>query len=120
MENNDNHQYYELAKRLIQQERKSDAETVAILVEAGLEEEKAVKMVGFASGQVTGNSDAFDDGYYEEDDNSNAGAIKDIAIGGLFCVGGIVATLADIGYIFWGAILFGGIQLIRGLIKLGS
>ncbi len=44
-------------------------------------------------------------------------AKKDILYGALWCVGGTVATLANIGFIFWGAIVFGGIQLIRGLIN---
>lgn len=47
-------------------------------------------------------------------------AKKDILYGGLWCVGGTVATLADVGFIFWGAIVFGGIQLIKGLINLKS
>ncbi len=42
---------------------------------------------------------------------------KNIIYGALWCVGGTVATLADIGYIFWGAILFGGIQCITGLVN---
>ncbi len=33
----------------------------------------------------------------------------------LWCIGGIIATVADIGYIFWEAILFGGIQFIKGV-----
>ncbi len=47
-------------------------------------------------------------------------AQKDMLFGGLWCVGGIVATVADIGYIFWGAIVFGGIQFFRGLANLKS
>jgi hypothetical protein len=46
---------------------------------------------------------------------NNESAKKDILYGALWCIGGIVATAADIGYIFWGAILFGGFQLIKGL-----
>lgn len=44
----------------------------------------------------------------------NAGANKDMLYGALWCIGGTVATLADIGFIFWGAILFGAIQFIKG------
>ena|SRR6478672_7439601 len=44
-------------------------------------------------------------------------ANKDMLYGALWCAGGTVATLANIGFIFWGAILFGGIQLIRGIIQ---
>jgi hypothetical protein len=42
-------------------------------------------------------------------------AQKDMLYGGLWCVGGTIATLADIGFIFWGAIVFGGIQFFRGV-----
>jgi hypothetical protein len=42
-------------------------------------------------------------------------AEKDILYGALCCVGGLVATAAEIGYIFLGVILFGGIQFVRGL-----
>ena len=38
--------------------------------------------------------------------------------GGLWCIGGIALTVADIGFVFWGAILFGGIQFIKGLTNL--
>jgi hypothetical protein len=44
-------------------------------------------------------------------------ATKDMLYGALWCVGGIVATASDIGAIFWGAILFGGIQFVKGLIN---
>jgi len=42
---------------------------------------------------------------------------KDMLYGALWCVGGTVATVANIGFIFWGAILFGGIQFIKGAIN---
>ena len=42
-------------------------------------------------------------------------AKNDMLYGALWCIGGIVLTLAHIGFIFWGAILFGGIQFFRGL-----
>lgn len=42
---------------------------------------------------------------------------KDMLYGALWFVGGLVATMADIGAIFWGAMVFGGIQFIGGLIK---
>lgn len=52
-------------------------------------------------------------------DDKNEGA-SDMLWGAIWCVGGIVATAADIGYIFWGAIVFVGIQFIQGAIKSGS
>lgn len=42
-------------------------------------------------------------------------AENDMLYGALWCIGGIIATAAHIGFIFWGAILFGGIQFFRGL-----
>lgn len=45
----------------------------------------------------------------------SSGANKDMIWGALWCVGGIVATVADIGYIFYGAIIFGAIQFFKGL-----
>lgn len=44
-------------------------------------------------------------------------ANKDMLYGALWCVGGTVLTLANVGFIFWGAILFGGIQFIRGVVN---
>ena len=44
-------------------------------------------------------------------------AEKDMLYGALWCVGGIIATAAHIGFVFWGAILFGGIQFFKGLIN---
>jgi hypothetical protein len=42
-------------------------------------------------------------------------AKNDMIYGAIWCIGGILLTIADIGFIFWGAILFGGIQFFRGL-----
>lgn len=45
----------------------------------------------------------------------NSGANKDMLWGAVWCVGGIIGTVADTGYIFWGAIVFGAIQFFKGL-----
>lgn len=42
-------------------------------------------------------------------------ANKKMVYGILFCAGGIIATAANVGYIFWGAIVFGAIQFFKGL-----
>lgn len=42
-------------------------------------------------------------------------ANKDMLYGALWCIGGTIGTLAEIGYIFWGAIIFGAFQFFRGL-----
>lgn len=52
--------------------------------------------------------------------NSKKKGVRDIIIGGLFFVGGTVGTLANIGYIFWGAIIFGFIQMISGIVQVSK
>jgi len=116
MENQNDNPYYTLTKRLIQVEKKTEAETAAILVGEGLDRENAEKMASYASGSANANGIAEE----EEGGETSGSGVKDIVIGGLFCVGGVIATMADIGYIFWGAIVFGGVQMIRGFIKVAS
>lgn len=53
------------------------------------------------------------------ENSKNEQAQKDVLYGAIWLIGGVVLTYAEIGYIFWGAIVFGGIQLIRGLSNLG-
>lgn len=50
----------------------------------------------------------------------NEAARNDVLWGAVWCMGGIIATAADIGYIFWGAIVFGGYQLIKGISNGGA
>lgn len=52
---------------------------------------------------------------YDEERKKQAN--KDMLYGALWCVGGLVATMADIGFIFWGAIVFGAVQFFKGLIN---
>jgi hypothetical protein len=56
---------------------------------------------------------------YDLQDQVNAArkkrAQKDMLYGGLWCAGGTIGTLANTGFIFWGAIIFGGIQFFRGV-----
>lgn len=42
-------------------------------------------------------------------------ANNDMLYGALWCIGGVIGTMAEIGYIFWGAIVFGGYQFLKGL-----
>jgi hypothetical protein len=55
--------------------------------------------------------------YMNENANHNERANKDMLYGALWCIGGIIATISDLGYIFWGAIVFGAIQFFRGLLN---
>ncbi|MEL6559850.1 MAG: hypothetical protein AAFQ94_16795 [Bacteroidota bacterium] len=113
MEEKDTKYFYDQAKYLVNVRKKSPQEAVDDLVADGLDQDSAVKMVNYASG--FGADDGDDNSY--ADTGSGESGVKDMVIGGLFCVGGIIATAAEIGYIFWGAIVFGGIQFIRGLSK---
>jgi len=47
-------------------------------------------------------------------DENKKNATNNMLYGALWCTGGIVASVADFGYIFWGAIVFGGIQFFKG------
>jgi hypothetical protein len=42
-------------------------------------------------------------------------ARKNMLYGALWCLAGIILTIADIGYIFLGAIVFGGFQFFKGV-----
>jgi hypothetical protein len=46
---------------------------------------------------------------------ANGNGAKDMLFGAMWCIGGIIMTASDSGYIFWGAIVFGAIQFFRGL-----
>ncbi|MFO1066789.1 MAG: hypothetical protein U0892_23265 [Pirellulales bacterium] len=61
--------------------------------------------------------------------SQNSAAIRNIVIGGLFCVGGTVITIATYSaatqgggryMVCWGAIVYGFIQFIRGIGQLVS
>ena len=43
---------------------------------------------------------------------------KDVLYGLMWLVGGTVLTVADTGYIFWGAIAVGGFQFLSGLVRM--
>lgn len=45
---------------------------------------------------------------------------KNVGWGAAWCVGGTIATLANIGFIFWGAIIFGFIQMIGGFVQVAK
>jgi hypothetical protein len=57
-----------------------------------------------------------------------AAATKDMVVGGLWCGGGILVTALTYSaasgggtyVVAWGAIIFGGVQFVRGLMKRGA
>ncbi|RED22191.1 hypothetical protein BD847_3699 [Flavobacterium cutihirudinis] len=98
--------YYNYAANLLLNENKSSYETKTLLIEQGLSSE--------ISGLIIENIEIqIQEAKYER-------ARKDMLYGALWLCGGTILTFADIGFIFWGAILFGGIQFFKGLINVYS
>ncbi len=94
---------YNYAANLLIKENKKPFDVRTALMEKGLSEDAAYTIVRGVEDEIKkAKKDA---------------AGKDILYGALWCLGGTVATVANIGFIFWGAILFGGIQLIKGLVS---
>ncbi len=62
-------------------------------------------------------SKIFNEGEHLEKVEDIENSSNDMIYGALWCIGGISATLADFGAIFWGAIVFGGIQFLKGLLN---
>ena len=96
-------QIYEYAANLLFNEKRSATETKNALISQGLDEESAAVVVSNLEKQIK--------------DAKKEGAKKDMLYGALWCIGGIVATVADFGFIFWGAIVFGAIQFIKGAVN---
>ncbi|TDO94541.1 hypothetical protein [Flavobacterium sp. 245] len=98
--------HYSYAANLLLNENKSSSETKAKLVEQGLSYEISELIVENVEIQIQ--------------EAKHERARKDMVYGALWFCGGTVLTFADIGFIFWGAILFGGIQFFKGLINVNS
>jgi len=96
-------QIYEFAANLLLEQNKSSEEVKNILIEKGLELEVATTIVENLENQIKNAK--------KEDAN------KDMLYGALWCIGGLIATISDFGYVFWGAIVFGGIQFIKGVVN---
>lgn len=103
-------QHYNFAANLLLNQRKSGYETKNALIEQGLSSETASILVEKIEMQIQ-------DAEYEA---IQAKAKKDMLYGALWCIGGTVLTLSNIGFIFWGAIVFGGIQFFKGVISYSS
>jgi hypothetical protein len=99
-------QIYDFAANLLVKEKKNPDEVEQALMDIGVDIEGASIVVANLETQIQAAKNT-------KKDRSN----NDIIYGTLWCVGGIILTVADFGYIFWGAIVFGGYQLIRGLIN---
>ena len=97
-------QIYEHAAELMIKDKKNSIEVKDILVQEGLDNSVATTVVESLEIQIKAAK--------------KSRANKDMLYGALWCVGGIIATVAGIGLIFWGAILFGAIQFFRGVSRL--
>ena len=97
---------YEFAANLMVNEKRSNTEVVNLLVEKGLDQESAQTIVSNLEQQI------------KEAKKKNGQ--KDMLWGAVWCIGGTVATVADFGYIFWGAIVFGAIQFFKGVANSSS
>ena len=95
---------YDEAARMLSNRRNNPEEVVEVLVQKGLIREKASFVVETLIEQIA--------------EAKKKKANKDIVIGLLWCGGGTILTLAHVGFIFWGAVVFGAIQLIRGVVNL--
>ena len=96
-------QIYEYATNLMIDEKKNSTETKEALISRGLDEENASAVVSNLEQQIS--------------TAKKSRANKDMLYGALWCIGGTIATVANFGYIFWGAILFGAIQFIKGVVN---
>jgi hypothetical protein len=95
---------YQYAANLLADGTKSGADVERLLMLKGMAADEASAIVRELENPIQ--------------DTKNAQAKRDMLHGGLWCVGGLALTLADVGFVFWGAILFGGIQFIRGVTNL--
>lgn len=94
---------YDYAAGLMLVQKKDRYDTKLALIERGLDEEAANLVIDNIENQVSAAK--------------RARANKDMLWGAVWCIGGTVATLSHIGFIFWGAMLFGAIQFIKGVIN---
>jgi len=97
---------YQFAAESMIHRDKTAREVKMDLVKQGMDESNAQSIVDEVESQIN--------------NAHNAKANKDMLYGALWVVGGLILTFAKIGFIFWGAILFGGIQFFRGLMNKNS
>jgi hypothetical protein len=99
-----NNYLYQYAANLLANGNKSGAEVERLLLLKGLDADSASEVVRELEIPIR--------------DAKNAQAKKDMLHGGLWCIGGTALTMAHIGFVFWGAIIFGGVQFIKGVSNL--
>jgi hypothetical protein len=93
---------------------RSPKEIEADLVRAGADPGLAAALTGAAN----------DEGPYSDVSNLSGGGGSTMMFGALWMVGGLVATALSYGaggdsyVVFWGAVVYGGIQILRGMADL--
>jgi predicted outer membrane protein len=80
-------QIYDYAATMLFQEKKSEAETKQALMAQGLDANSAATVVNNLQQQLK--------------QIKKGQGNKDMLFGALWCVGGIIATMSDLGFIFW-------------------
>ena len=98
-------QLYDYAEHLLLAEQKSVYEVRQALVERGLDIDRAQNVLT-----------AIEDDLQAAEKTR---AQRDVLFGSLWLVGGIIATVAQVHVVFWGAILIGAVLFGRGVGKMG-
>lgn len=104
-------QIYSFAADMLVRQNKNTYEVKTALLEKGLDENSATAVIDNLEREI-------------EVARKNR-ANKDMLYGALWCVGGIVVTVVTMSaasgggryVVAWGAILFGGVQFVKGLIN---
>jgi hypothetical protein len=97
----DSEKAQEFVFHLIKEENKTEEEVVSTMLTYGYPEDYSRQIYTFVKNKIK--------------QIENIPARKNMLYGALWCLGGTILTIADIGYIFWGAIVFGGIQFLKGV-----
>jgi hypothetical protein len=98
-------QLYDYAKHLLLDQQQSIYEVRQALVERGLDLDSAQNVLTAIE----------DDLQHAEKERAQ----RDVLFGSLWLVGGIIATLAQVHFVFWGAIVIGAVLFGRGVVKMG-
>lgn len=94
-------QVYDYAAALMFEEEKNADEVKRILSNKGIDQESTTIIISYLEDEIKRSK--------------RERAYKNMLYGALCCIAGLIATLFNIGLIFYGLIIFGAIQLIIGL-----
>ena len=109
MENQENNnanlvnEIYDYAANLLVNKNMNAEDVKKALIDKGVDDKSSSIVVDNLTQQIN--------------DSKKEQAKKDMIYGAMWCVGGVILTVAQVGFIFWGAILFGGYQFIKGVVN---